>query len=212
MPYGGVSAVRCVPGDGDRSARTAALLWGGARRVVSRSRRGSRFPLVRVPVVESGICVTGGTPTSPAAAAGGPDRARWRSGGCARCCSATGGFTPCGARDPEAVRELLSEYSAAAGRCRPLWRVVEVHRGCGDGGLGHAGGDRGDAERAVRAALDLVAAVGQLGGEAGVRGLAARAGWSRRGGGHARRGGRGGPGDAVNTAARVQTAADPGRR
>ena len=34
----------------------------------------------------------------------------------------------------------------------------------------------GDAERAVRAALDLVAAVGQLGTEAGVPGLAARAG------------------------------------
>ncbi len=34
----------------------------------------------------------------------------------------------------------------------------------------------GDAERAVRAGLDLVAAVAELGGDAGVPGLAARAG------------------------------------
>jgi class 3 adenylate cyclase len=46
----------------------------------------------------------------------------------------------------------------------------------------------GDTERAVRAALDLVAAVAALGGEAGVPGLAARGGGDRRGGGHAWRG------------------------
>jgi predicted ATPase len=70
----------------------------------------------------------------------------------------------------------------------------------------------GDAERAVRAALDLVAAVADLGAEAGVPGLAARCGvvtgevavtlGATQEGMVA--------GDAVNTAARVQAAAGPG--
>src|SRR5499427_3797708 len=70
----------------------------------------------------------------------------------------------------------------------------------------------GDAERAVRAALDLVASVAELGADAGVPGLAARCGvvtgevavtlGATHEGMVA--------GDAVNTAARVQAAADPG--
>src|SRR5262249_18588585 len=69
-----------------------------------------------------------------------------------------------------------------------------------------------DAERAVRAALDLVTAVGDLGAESGVPGLAARAGvvtgevavtlGAMHEGMVA--------GDAVNTASRVQAASDPG--
>ena len=65
----------------------------------------------------------------------------------------------------------------------------------------------------MRAALDLVAAVGELGGEAGVPGLAARAGvvtgevavtlGATNEGMVA--------GDAVNTAARVQAVAGPGQ-
>ena len=48
-------------------------------------------------------------------------------------------------RDPEEVRELLSQYFD---RCRSLDRAVrrdggEVHRRCGDGGVGDAGGARG---------------------------------------------------------------------
>jgi hypothetical protein len=71
----------------------------------------------------------------------------------------------------------------------------------------------GDAERAVRAALDLVGAVADLGAEAGVPGLAARAGvvtgeaavtlGATHEGMVA--------GDAVNTAARVQAAAEAGQ-
>ena len=71
----------------------------------------------------------------------------------------------------------------------------------------------GDAERAVRAALDLVAAVAALGAEVGVPGLTARAGvvtgevavslGAADEGMVA--------GDAVNTAARVQAAAEPGQ-
>jgi hypothetical protein len=72
--------------------------------------------------------------------------------------------------------------------------------------------EEGDAERAVRAALDLVAAVAEMGEEAGAPGLVARAGvvtgevavtLGAVGEGMV-------AGDAVNTAARVQAAADPG--
>ena len=69
-----------------------------------------------------------------------------------------------------------------------------------------------DAERAVRAALDLVAAVSALGDELGARGLRARAGvltgeaavtLGARGEGMV-------AGDLVNTASRVQSVAEPG--
>ena len=71
----------------------------------------------------------------------------------------------------------------------------------------------GDAERAVRAGLDLVSSVADLGTEAGAPGLAARCGvvtgevavtLGAVGEGMV-------AGDAVNTAARVQAAADPGQ-
>ena len=53
------------------------------------------------------------------------------------------GFTPLSeARDPEAVRELLSrQLRPGADGDRPLWGGGgEVHRGCGCGGVWGAGG------------------------------------------------------------------------
>jgi class 3 adenylate cyclase/predicted ATPase len=124
------------------------------------------------------------------------------------------GFTPLSeARDPEAVRELLSQYFGVARTVIGRYGGV-VEKFIGDAVMAVWGtpvATEGDAERAVRAALDLVAAVAELGAEAGVRGLAARAGvvtgevavnLGAVGEGMV-------AGDAVNTAARVQAAAEP---
>jgi class 3 adenylate cyclase/tetratricopeptide (TPR) repeat protein len=125
------------------------------------------------------------------------------------------GFTPLSeARDPEAVRELLSEYFAVARTVIGRYGGV-VEKFIGDAVMAAWGTPvamEGDAERAVRAALDLVAAVQQLGQDSGVAGLAARAGvvtgevavtLGAVGEGMV-------AGDAVNTAARVQAAAEAG--
>ena len=126
------------------------------------------------------------------------------------------GFTPLSeSRDPEAVRELLSEYFEVARTVIGRYGGV-VEKFIGDAVMavwGTPTAAEGDAERAVRAALDLVSAVGELGAEAGVPGLAARAGvvtgevavtlGATQEGMVA--------GDAVNTAARVQAAAEPGQ-
>ena len=125
------------------------------------------------------------------------------------------GFTPLSeARDPEAVRELLSEYFGVARTVIGRYGGV-VEKFIGDAVMAVWGtpvAAEGDAERAVRAALDLVAAVAELGAEAGVPGLAARAGvvtgevavtLGAAGEGMV-------AGDAVNTASRVQAAAEPG--
>ena len=125
------------------------------------------------------------------------------------------GFTPLSeSRDPEAVRELLSRYFAVAGTLIGRYGGV-VEKFIGDAVMAVWGTPvavEGDAERAVRAALDLVAAVAELGDQAGVPGLAARAGvvtgevavtLGAAGEGMV-------AGDAVNTASRVQAAAEPG--
>jgi class 3 adenylate cyclase len=124
------------------------------------------------------------------------------------------GFTSLSeSRDPEAVRELLSVYFEVARTVIGRYGGV-VEKFIGDAVMAVWGtpvAAEADAERAVRAALDLVAAVAGLGADVGVPGLAVRAGvvtgevavtlGATNEGMVA--------GDAVNTAARVQAAARP---
>jgi class 3 adenylate cyclase/tetratricopeptide (TPR) repeat protein len=125
------------------------------------------------------------------------------------------GFTELsGARDAEEVRELLSRYFET---CR---RLVELYGGTVEKFIGDAVmavwgtpvATEDDAERAVRAALDLVAAVSALGDEIGTPELRARAGVLT--GEAAVTVGAAGEGmvagDLVNTASRVQSVAEPG--
>jgi class 3 adenylate cyclase/predicted ATPase len=126
------------------------------------------------------------------------------------------GFTPLSeSRDPEAVRELLSRYFGVARTVIGRYGGV-VEKFIGDAVMavwGTPTAAEGDAERAVRGALDLVAAVEALGAEIGVAGLAVRAGVVTGevavslGADHEGMV----AGDAVNTAARVQAVAEPGQ-
>jgi class 3 adenylate cyclase/predicted ATPase len=126
------------------------------------------------------------------------------------------GFTPLSeSRDPEAVRELLSRYFETARTIIGRYGGT-VEKFIGDAVMAVWGtpvAAEGDAERAVRAGLDLVTAMAQLGTETGVPGLAARAGvvtgevavtLGAVGEGMV-------AGDAVNTACRVQGTAEPGQ-
>ena len=125
------------------------------------------------------------------------------------------GFTPMSeARDPEEVRELLSRYFDATRTVIGRYGGV-VEKFIGDAVMAVWGAPiatDGDAERAVRAALDVVDVVSELGRETGMDRLAARAGVVT--GEVAVTVGATGQGlvagDTVNTAARVQTAADAG--
>jgi class 3 adenylate cyclase/tetratricopeptide (TPR) repeat protein len=119
------------------------------------------------------------------------------------------------ARDPEAARELLSQYFGVARTVIDRYGGV-VEKFIGDAVMAVWGtpvASEEDAERAVRAALDLVTAVTALGAESGLPDLAARAGvvtgevavnLGATGEGMV-------AGDAVNTGSRVQTAAAPGQ-
>src|SRR5438128_10604720 len=125
------------------------------------------------------------------------------------------GFTPLSeSRDAEQVRELLSRYFDV---CR---RIVNLYGGTVEKFIGDAvmavwgtpTATEDDAERAVRAALDLVAAVSALGQEVGEEELRARAGVltgeaavtiGAEGQGMV-------AGDLVNTASRLQASAEPG--
>ncbi len=125
------------------------------------------------------------------------------------------GFTTLSeARDPEEVRELLSAYFAVARTVVGRYGGV-IEKFIGDAVMAVWGvpvATEDDAERAVRAGLDLVAAVADLGEQVGAVGLAMRVGvvtgevavtiGATAEGMVA--------GDAVNTAARVQSAAAPG--
>ncbi|MGH3470975.1 MAG: adenylate/guanylate cyclase domain-containing protein, partial [Nocardioidaceae bacterium] len=116
-------------------------------------------------------------------------------------------------RDPEEVRELLSRYFDEARTMIGRYGGV-LEKFIGDAVMavwGTPTATEGDSERAVRAAMDLVEAVAELGKHVGAD-LAARAGivtgevavnLGAVGQGMV-------AGDAVNTAARVQTAAAPG--
>jgi class 3 adenylate cyclase/tetratricopeptide (TPR) repeat protein len=117
-------------------------------------------------------------------------------------------------RDAEDVRELLSEYFATArtviGRyggtiekfigdaVMAVWGVGAIHEN--------------DAERAVRAALELVDEVAAFGEHAGIPGLRARAGVLTGEAAVNLDAGADGmvAGDLVNTASRVQSVAEPG--
>jgi class 3 adenylate cyclase/tetratricopeptide (TPR) repeat protein len=117
-------------------------------------------------------------------------------------------------RDPEEVRELLSRYFD---ECR---RVIERYGGTvqkfiGDAVMAVWGAPvarEDDAERSVRAALELVRAVADLGGEVGLEGLAARAGVLTGEAAVMPGGSSEGlvVGDLVNTASRLQTIAPSG--
>ena len=125
------------------------------------------------------------------------------------------GFTTLSeSRDPEDVRTLLDMYFET---CRAVIGRYggTVEKFIGDAVMavwGTPTAQEDDAERAVRAALDLVDAVRRLGGERGVPDLALRAGVltgeavvtiGAAGMGMV-------AGDLVNTASRLQSAAEPG--
>jgi class 3 adenylate cyclase/tetratricopeptide (TPR) repeat protein len=117
-------------------------------------------------------------------------------------------------RDSEEVRALLSRYFDT---CR---RLIEIYGGTVEKFIGDAvmavwgaqAATENDAERAVRAALDLVAAVTALGDEVGISDLQARAGVAT-GEATVTVGAQGEgmvAGDLVNTASRIQSLAVPG--
>jgi class 3 adenylate cyclase len=126
-------------------------------------------------------------------------------------CDLVGFTTLAESRDPEEVRELLSRYFDTARTVIERYGGI-VEKFIGDAVMAVWGTPvalEGDAERAVRAALDLVDAVDALGNHLGLPGLTARAGvvtgevavtiGATNEGMVA--------GDAVNTAARVQSVA-----
>ncbi len=117
-------------------------------------------------------------------------------------------------RDPEEVRELLSAYFAMARTVVGRYGGT-IEKFIGDAVMAVWGvpvSHEDDAERAVRAGLDLVTEIAALGESSGAPGLSMRVGivtgsvavtlGATNEGMVA--------GDAVNTAARVQTAAEPG--
>ncbi len=124
------------------------------------------------------------------------------------------GFTPLAeARDPEEVRELLTGYfDLARGIVARYGGVIEKF--IGDAVMavwGVPAAQEDDAERAVRAGLELVSAVGSYGSELGHFELAARVGVVTGQAATTETPEEGFVvGDRVNTAARIQAVAPPG--
>jgi class 3 adenylate cyclase len=125
------------------------------------------------------------------------------------------GFTTLSeARDAEEVRELLSTYFDTSRTLVERYGGV-VEKFIGDAVMAVWGTpvtNEDDAERAARAAIDLVDAVASLGESAGVPDLRARAG-VLTGEAAVNLGATGQgmvAGDLVSTASRIQSAADPG--
>ena len=124
------------------------------------------------------------------------------------------GFTTMSERmDAEDVRELLSGYFDVARRVITGYGG-RIEKFIGDAVVAVWGAPIAhddDAERSVRAALDVVESVAEYGRQRQLAGLAARAGivtgqvasWSAPGEGMV-------AGDRVNTASRIQSVADPG--
>ncbi|MDP8905862.1 MAG: AAA family ATPase [Chloroflexota bacterium] len=125
------------------------------------------------------------------------------------------GFTPLSeSRDPEAVRELLTEYYDVAREVVGRYRG-SIEKFIGDAVMAVWGAPvarEDDAERAVRCALDLVQSVAALGLRRALPELSARAGvYTGEAAVSVGATGQGlVAGDIVNTAARLQAAADPG--
>ncbi|MDQ3767733.1 MAG: AAA family ATPase, partial [Actinomycetota bacterium] len=125
------------------------------------------------------------------------------------------GFTALSeSRDVEEVRELLTRYFDTCRRLISLYGGT-VEKFIGDAVMAVWGtpvAQEDDAERAVRAALDLASSVGALGVEVGAPALKARAG-VLTGEAAVNLGAEGQgmvAGDLVNTASRIQAAAIPG--
>jgi class 3 adenylate cyclase/tetratricopeptide (TPR) repeat protein len=125
------------------------------------------------------------------------------------------GFTPLSeTRDAEHVRELLSNYYERSQRIVAAYGGT-IEKFIGDAVMAVWGApvaNEDDAERAVRAALEIVDAVAVLGKEVGIQGLSARGGVVT--GETAITIGKVSEGmvlgDTVNTASRLQSAASPG--